>query len=496
MSTERAVLDQILEDLGAFSDRPFDFVMYAFPWGEPGTDLAKRTGPEPWQREVLLGLQNKLLNISQAIQIAVRSGHNIGKSAFVCWMILWAISTRPDTKGVVTANTEKQLRLKLWTELHKWHRLFIGHDMFEVSATAIHARDPARRDEWRIDAIPWSEDNPEAFAGLHNFSKRVLVIFDEASAIVDKIWETIDGVMNEAETELIWVATGNPTRNTGRFRECFEPGGQGQFWSTHKVDSREVSFTDHDRINKLLEMWGEDSDWAKVRILGEFPSAGANQLIDSETIRLAMARPPEAQHWEPLIMTVDVARQGMDSSVIIFRRGKDAKSIPATHFKGLTTIELGQQCAALIAQRDPDAVFIDEGGIGAGVVDYVRHLGHNVIGVQFGSKPSIPLSGERAHNKRAEMYLSLRHWLRSGGSIENSEQLFKELVAQEYAVKKDSILLTPKEDQDESPDWADSLAMSFAYPTSKRQWGKRGNKLLHEYDPCSQAAFQADLTVH
>ena len=148
--------------------------------------------------------------IPEAIQFAVRSGHDIGKSAFVCWIILWAISTREDTKGVVTANTEKQLRLKLWAELSKWHRLYIARQLFRVTATSICASDPDREKEWRIDAIPWSEDNPEAFAGLHNFGKRVLVIFDEASGITDKIWETIDGVMNEAQTELDLDRHGQP----------------------------------------------------------------------------------------------------------------------------------------------------------------------------------------------------------------------------------------------------------------------------------------------
>jgi hypothetical protein len=40
---------------------------------------------------------------------------------------------------------------------------------------------PAHEKTWRIDAIPWNEHNTEAFAGLHNQGKRILVVFDEAS---------------------------------------------------------------------------------------------------------------------------------------------------------------------------------------------------------------------------------------------------------------------------------------------------------------------------
>lgn len=496
--TEPEVNDALLDFLAEHACLPYNFVMGAFPWGDPGTELERRSGPENWQRDLLMMLQERLLAgllqphqvIAEAIQIAVRSGHDIGKSALVCWLILWGISTREDTKGVVTANTEKQLRLKLWAELSKWHRLFLAKALFRVTATSIVSVDPAREKEWRIDAIPWSEDNPEAFAGLHNFGKRILVIFDEASGIVDKIWETIDGVMNESETELIWIATGNPTRNIGRFRECFDPEGQGQFWSTLKVDSREVSFTNKERIQRAIDLYGVESDYIKVRWLGEFPSSGFAQLIPSDNIHTAMNCEVQTQPWEPLIMGVDVARFGDNESVVRFRRGKDARTIAPKRWRNLTTTALGQEIVNLIAQHGPDAVFIDGGGIGGGVIDFVRHLGHTVIEVQFGSEGARSNEGELAYNKRAEMYLNLRFWLRTGGAIERSSTLEKQLTSIEYNLwggkgsKYGSIILSPKEDMDESPDDADALALTFAQPVAKRSWTGAAN-IQVEYDPLS-----------
>lgn len=493
--------EDLLEELGSFACRPRAFVYWAFPWGEQGSELERRAGPEAWQDDVLsyiegkliAGLSNLLEVIAEAIQIAVKSGHDIGKSAFVCWIIIWAISTREDTKGVVTANTEKQLRLKLWAELAKWHRLFIAKSLFKVTATSIQASDPDREKEWRIDAIPWSEDNPEAFAGLHNFGKRVLVIFDEASAIVNKIWETIDGVMNEAETELIWIATGNPTRNTGRFRECFEAKGQGQFWKPFTVDSRAVSFTNKERIEAQINLWGIDSDFIKVRWLGDFPSAGSNQLIDSETIRAAMAKGAESTPWEPLILGLDVARFGDNESVARFRRGRDGKTIPPYRWRGLSTTALGHEVVSLINRYAPDAVFVDEGGIGGGVIDFIRFLGYTCIGVNFGGSASYVLTGELAYNKRAEMYLNLRHWLQTGGAIEDNEKLSTQLASIEYGfgkgkVNHGAILLTPKEEMDESPDDADALALTFAFPVAQALApGLAQTKV--EYDPLSYEAF-------
>ena len=484
--------EELLLELASFEHRPFDFAIWAFPWGEKGSELERRRGLESWQGELLRRLQAALLaqeiTVQEAIQLAVKSGHDIGKSALVCIVILWAISTREDTKGVVTANTEKQLRLKLWAELAKWHRLFIAKQFFRLTATSIQSVDPEREKEWRIDAIPWSEDNPEAFAGLHNFGKRIIVIFDEASGIVSKIWETIDGVMNETETELIWIATGNPTRNTGRFRECFDPAGQGQFWQTLSVDSREVSFTNKERIQKQIELWGIDSDYIKVRWLGEFPSAGSNQLISGELIRNAQLVEFTSQDHEPLIMAVDVARFGNNKSVVRFRRGRDARSIPPRKFRGISTTMLGQEVVSLINQYSPDAVFIDEGGIGGGVIDFVRFLGHACIGVQFGGQASWVQTGEKAYNKRAEMYLSARHFLATGGAIDNDSDLATELESIEYFFAKGkmnngAIMLVPKEEMDESPDDADAFVMTFAFPVSSRARKGRAGAMKSEYNP-------------
>jgi hypothetical protein len=504
VSTSGGFEDQLLADLAFYSDKPYDFVLWAFPWGEGGTDLAERKGPEPWQAKILLDLQHEFEKgeaqgnaafgtaLAEAYQIAVRSGHDIGKTAFISWLMWWGLSTREDTRGRATANTERQLRQILWAEIAKWHRLFIARSMFEVSATAMFAKDPERQKNWRIDAIPWSEENPEAFAGLHNYGKRIIIIFDEASAIIDKIWETTDGVAHEANTEIIWVCTGNPTRNYGRFYECFNRFASE--WHTYKIDSRDVSFANKEKINRAIALWGIDSDYVRVRYLGEFPSSSATQLIGKDLIREARTRSVVSFPYEALIMTVDVARFGTNMSVIGFRRGRDARTIPVQRFRGLTTIELGQRVAALISQYGPDAVFIDEGGVGGGVVDYVRHLGHSVIGVNFGAKPSSRPNGILVANKRAEMYVALREWLREGGAIEDSDELEDELVQIEYYFNpRQEIVLVAKEDMAaESPDWADQLAMSFAYPVSARAWRRPGGAAKVEYDPLSHAAMSGE----
>lgn len=195
-------LSELAVDLDKYASDPYGWVLYAFPWGEPGTELACHSGPDRWQEDILKDIGQRLFRASKEdarwgaiIREATASGHGIGKSTLVAWLILWAVTTLEDTRGVVTANTEKQLGTKTWPELAKWFRLcwFTGgvpgakRGLFEVTVAAIYCSDPKHQKTWRIDQVPWNERNTEAFAGLHNKGRRILLVFDEASAIPDVI---------------------------------------------------------------------------------------------------------------------------------------------------------------------------------------------------------------------------------------------------------------------------------------------------------------------
>jgi hypothetical protein len=489
---------ELLEVLVSLRHRPFDFVMWAYPWGEPGSELENRAGPNPWQRRVLLDLQRRLLAgeaLQEALQYAIKSGHDVGKTAFLAWVGHWAVSTEPGTRGRCTANTERQLRSILWSELAKWHRLFIARDLFHWSATKYTSADPELAENWYLEAMPWSADNPDAFSGLHNYGGRIIVITDEASGIADSIFERIDGIMREANTELFWFATSNPTRNTGRFYECFNKFADS--WHCFTVDSREGGLANRASLDKSISQWGLDSDYVRVRILGEFPNTSMMQLIPVETIVFARKREVQSQSWEPLVLGVDIARYGNNESVAKFRRGKDARTMPALRWRGFSTVESGSRIASLITTYNPDAVFIDEGGVGGGVVDFVRHLGHSCVGVNFGGRPSEMPQGTKVANKRAEMYVKYLQWLRDGGCIEDADDLQNQLLTIQYHfTKQDEIILMSKEDMrtlnQDSPDWADAEVLTFAHQVSARGWkSERGAQVKQDYDPLGQEALHS-----
>src|SRR5215471_3388257 len=289
--TEQFVPQNVVEWLGSVSKDPLAFVLGAFPWNEADGTLAPFNGPEAWQAAILEKVRRGL-PLGRAIRLATASGHGVGKSALVAWLVLWAISTCPDSNGVVTANTETQLKTKTWAELGRWYQRFIAKDLFVLSATALYSRDPAHERTWRIDQVPWSERNTEAFAGLHNQGRRILVVFDEASAIPDVIWETTEGALTDANTEIIWTVFGNPTRSTGRFRECFPGGRHASLWQTTQVDSRQISFTNKAQIAEWVEAYGDDSDFVRIRIKGVFPRTGEQEFISAAAVESASMRQP------------------------------------------------------------------------------------------------------------------------------------------------------------------------------------------------------------
>ena len=371
--------------------------------------------------------------------------------------------------------------------------------VLRLEASGIFSREPDHEKTWRIDVVPWSEKNTEAFAGLHNQGRRILVLFDEASAIPDTIWETTQGALTDANTEIIWAVFGNPTRTDGRFKKCF-PGGQfAHRWRSRTVDSRDVSFTDKTEIARWISDYGEDDDFVRVRVKGVFPRIGNLQFIDSAIAAEAGGREGQTFPHYPLVIGVDVARFGDDASVFYTRRGRDGRTITPLVFRGLDTMQLAARLAEHVAAHHPDAVFVDGGGVGGGVIDRCRQLGVMVFEVQFGGRPDRPdISAEqnRYANKRAEIWGMMREWLRIG-AIPNDQELQAQLTQSQYGFNsRDEIQLESKTDLRRrgagSPDMADALALTFSWPVLPRELerGERGKAAFaeHEYDPFAEEA--------
>lgn len=472
---------ELVRYLASFTHDPVSFVWAAFPWGE-GTLENQR--PQQWQLDILSDVRDKLKSPHDAIRESVASGHGIGKSALVSWLILWAMTTHEDTRGVVTANTDGQLKSKTWAELSTWYSRFIGKSLFTYTATSLFfSAEKGHERTWRIDAIPWSETNTEAFAGLHNHGKRILVIFDEASAIIDKIWEVTDGAMTDSDTEKLWFAFGNPTRTNGRFYDCFHR--YRNLWTTRQIDSRSVTISDKAEIGKWAEAWGEDSDFFRVRVRGEFPRASELQFISQAIVDAAQQRNPQPGEYQraPVIIGVDPAWTGIDALEIVLRQGNAYKhllSVPKNDDDG--------RMAGIIAQLDDKyhaaAVFIDQ-GYGTGIYSIGKTMGRSWRLVSFAGAPVDTYYA----NRRAEMWGEMKRWLQEGGAIDEDQQLADDLTGPEAFINsRGRLQLESKDDMKKrglaSPNKADALALTFAYPVLPQAMAGRQDTMCNtEYSP-------------
>jgi hypothetical protein len=485
----------LVADMASLTHDPLGHARYAYPWGK-GV-LRGISGPRRWQADQLDRIGKHLRNPATRFtpyREAIASGHGIGKSADIAMVIGWALDTCDDCRIVFTANTEGQLRTKTMPEIAKWRGLSITRHWFKATATALMSTAPNSANSWRADATPWSENNTEAFAGLHNQGKRIVLIFDEASKIAPKVWEVAEGALTDENTEIIWLAFGNPTQATGRFRECF--GRDRARWITSQIDSRTVEGVNTAYLDELVSTYGEDSDIVRVRVRGLFPNAASMQFISQSLVDGARSREVATIATDPLVMGVDVARFGDDSSTIYFRKGRNARIRDPERHSGLDTMQLAGRVAELQRTTRADMVFVDEGGVGAGVVDRLRQLGVPVVGVQFGGKPlgAVTLGeGVKVANRRAEMWAIMREWL-AGGAIPDDQQLADDMTGIEYGYdRNDAILLEKKEHMKArglaSPDDADGLALTFAMPVVKSpsadRWhgGSGAGQVVTDYNP-------------
>ena len=463
----------------AIKDDLYNFVMAVYPWGQKGTILERSDGPRQWQKQDLKDLSDHILSNQHRMQqgkdpvmwkSATAAGRGPGKSAKVAWLANWMVTTRLGSTTIITANTEMQLKSRTFAEVSKWTNLLINAHWFDQSVLSIR---PAAwfakilKEQLGIDTgyyyvqgQLWSEENPDAFAGVHN-PLGVCLQFDEASGIPTVIFNVSQFFFTEPVLDRYWFVHSNPRRNSGGFYDCFHDPHTD--WHLRHLDVRTVEGTDQAVYTTAIEKHGIDSDVVRVEILGEFPKQGTRQFIGNDLVRQAQQRELVDDMGAPLILGVDVARYGDDATVLRFRRGRDARSIPPIRYAERDNMYIANEVAKVIDRFRPQAVNIDAGN-GTGVIDRLRELGYRVHEVWFGSVSSSP---EWA-NKRTEMWADLRDWL-GGGCLDNDPVLFGDLTAPEYhphGKASDKMMLQSKEALKDlgykSPDDGDALALTFA----------------------------------
>jgi hypothetical protein len=470
----------VADEVGKCYADPLEFVRLAYPWGESGTILEHHRGPDDWQRDILVDIGKEVrarnfdgVHTVLPVRFAVASGHGIGKSALVAWIVDWIMSTRAHAQGTITANTFTQLQTKTWAQIQKWTALCITADWFRLTGDRMYHRE--HPSTWFCSAQTSRDENSEGFAGQHALTSTSFYLNDEDSAVSDLIHEVEEGGLTDGEPMIFLF--GNPTRNTGKFHDVTF-GKDRPTWNHRSIDSRSSSFSNKELIAQWARDYGEDSDFFRVRVKGLPPNASELQYIGLDRVQKAQTNEPLSLDDDPLICGVDISGGGAAWNVVRFRRGFDSRSIPPIRLsgaKGDRQVMIAKLAEVLSVTREEDParyvsmMFIDS-AFGAPIVERLQMLGYGdrVAEINFGGK-----APDEAHfaNMRAYMWTQTKEWLPRGAIDPLDEQLEVDLTGPGFHFNRtNQLVLESKAEMQKrgvsSPDDGDALVLTFAQPVA------------------------------
>ena len=320
--------------------------------------------PDPEQVKILR-------SVSANPMTSVRSGHGVGKSTVQAWVVIWFMTTRPFPKVPCTAPTQHQLFDILWAEVSKWLRNnpALQRDVVWTKEKVYMRGYP---EEWF--AVARTASKPDALQGFH--ADDLLFIIDEASGVSDPIFEPVLGALSTPGARLLMC--GNPTQLSGFFYDSHHKNRAS--YATFHIDGRNSQRVPKEFVDRIIRMYGEDSDVFRVRVAGDFPLQEDDIFIPISLVEKSI-QTDYTPRETPLTVHIgcDVARFGDDKTVI----GYKADEQVTFHKKrqGQDTMKtaddiilLGEELVQRYKWDSPIPVKVDDGGVGGGVVDRLRQL--------------------------------------------------------------------------------------------------------------------------
>jgi phage terminase large subunit len=410
--------------------------------------------PEAWQVEA-----GRLL--VERRRLSVRSGHGVGKSAFMAWCILWFAICFSPCKIPCTAPTGHQLSDILWAELAKWHRVLkervpgLGA-LFEWKSEKFELIE-APQEAFAV-ARTSRPENPEALQGFH--APNILFLLDEASGVPDEVYQVAEGALSSEGAYV--VMAGNPTRTQGYFYDSHHK--MRGSWAALHVNGETVKRVARQFIEDMAKKYGNESSIYKIRVKGEFASA-LDGVIGLDIIEPAKTR--DVRKFGPVRWGVDVARFGDDLTALCKRHGNVMPEKIQT-WGGKDTMQVAGLIKAeydrMLPVDRPEAICVDVIGLGAGVVDRLRELKLPVVAVNVAESPAV---SDQYMRLRDELWFRARDWFHGRDvRIVDDEDLIGELTLPTFKVLSTGKKQVESKDEIKkraaSPDRADAFCLTFA----------------------------------
>ena len=478
-------------DLSPYRDDPLGFVKDIL--SDSGTPYAK-------QEELFNAL------VSDKRRVSVVGCNSSGKDWAAARAILWWIETRPKAKVVVTGPTLRQVKEIVWKELRAAH----AAAKHRLSGKVRVGEYDAGPDRVGLCITSNSQHNLQGF-----HSPELMVIVTEAQGVKQPYFEALKR-LNPKKMLLL----GNPLSLTGEFYDSHH--GKSPLYERVAISAYDSPNVIEGRLDALPGLvtpedieehrldWGPDSPLYIASVLGQFPEALEDSLTSRVHVDAAIQRwrresgapsagdlknprpsaggerersdarggdallipPSDGPHLnQPWRMGVDVARFGNDKSVICLRRGDRVERIIS--FERKDTMRLADEVREIAETLRVPAVFVDETGVGGGVVDRLKQLRVPVIGVEGGGSAYRPA---QFADMRAEVFWEVARRLRDGQmSLPPDDELAGQLLAQRYDISSAGRIhleskATLRRQGVPSPDKADALALAFMEPPNMNVW--------------------------
>ena len=431
-------------------------------------------------------------------RVAVKAANGVGKTFLAADLLLWFLYCHQPAIALTTAPTLRQVKELLWGEIRRKIRRV--NALAELEPGRLKLEGELLQTKLTLNeatfAIGFSADDPVRFQGFH--AENLLVILDEASGVSDEIWEAVEGICVGKNNRVIAIS--NPMKPNGQFYKLFHSSR----WKTATISAlshpnvigelgeqipgavtREAV---EDRFAAWCELQMETTSredsvlWEgktyrpnplfMVRVLGEFPMAGEDNLFARMSLERVVKRAKaenEAQESgvrNPCVIAVDVARFGNDETVIALRRGTVVQKMIA--LRGLNTQEVAGRVIALAREEGATAIGVDSVGVGGGVVDRLGEENlSGVVSINFGASPIGTKAAQLYRNLRAQTFWELKERVeRDEISLPDDPILIEQLAALRYKFSPTGQIQIESKEEIRgrglpSPDRADALALLF-----------------------------------
>lgn len=418
----------------------------------------------PWQREALAAYDRG------EPRIAIRSGHGVGKSTLVAWILWHRILCRFPQKSGVTAPSERQLHDALWAEFEAWGERLTPDLRAKIDKKANSALLKSNPAESFISIKTARSDQPEAIQGLH--SEWELFVFDEASGGQDATWEAAQSCLTGPHPTAI--LTGNPIRRSGFFREAHTT--LKDMWWTRHVSRGEVADLDTDPYAQLIEResGGRHTSRYLVRVLGEFPLAEDDTLIAFELVEASLTREVSVPKNAAVTWGVQYPRYGHHRAALAKRQTK----VLLEPVKAWALRDPAEIAAKVKAEWDetpeglrPLVICTDDTPAGGAVTLGLRAVGLPAKSLNVGETPSLRNADHYA-NLWTELWVKTKEWFAPRDCAlpphylksVKGDDLVGELTTQKYDFVSGSgkMKVTPPDAKESSRDLAGAFILTFA----------------------------------